>query len=149
MNNRQRHALNAYLDRFEIEKASIAGIGAAKKAMLESFGVETAADVSRGRVLQVPGFGPALTDRLLKWRSKLEAQFRFDPTSAIDPRQVADLDRTIMSRRSQLESELATGRMAILQMRQAALTRRQALENAMQDAVRSYSQAAAGLKAVS
>lgn len=149
MNNRQRHALNAYLDRFEIEKASISGIGAAKKAMLESFGVETAADVSRGRVLQVPGFGPALTDRLLKWRSKLEAQFRFDPSSAIDPRQVADLDRTIMSRRSQLESELAAGRMAILQMRQAALTRRQALENAMQEAVRLYSQAAADAKAVS
>jgi len=149
MNNRQRHALNAYLDRFEIEKASISGIGAAKKAMLESFGVETAADVSRGRVLQVPGFGPALTDRLLKWRSKLEAQFRFDPNSAIDPRQVADLDRVIMSRRSQLESELATGRMAILQMRQAALTRRQALESAMQEAVGIYSQAAADVKAIS
>ncbi|TAA41494.1 hypothetical protein EA655_11150 [Pseudoxanthomonas winnipegensis] len=148
MNNRQRHALNAYLDQFEIEKATIPGIGAAKKAMLESFGVETAADVVRSNVLQVPGFGPALTDRLLKWRQKLEGQFRFNPAAAIDPRQVADLDRTIMSRRSQLEAELTTGRMTVLQLRQAALTRRQALESAMQDAARLYSQAAADAKAV-
>jgi DNA-binding helix-hairpin-helix protein with protein kinase domain len=148
MNNRQRHALNAYLDQFEIEKAKIPGVGAAKKAMLESFGVETAADVVRSKVLQVPGFGPALTDRLLKWRQKLEGQFHFNPAAAIDPRQVADLDRTIMSRRSQLEAELTTGRMTVLQLRQAALTRRQALESAMQEATRLYSQAAADAKAV-
>ncbi len=147
MNNRQHHALMKYLDQFEIEKASISGIGAAKKAMLESFGVETAADVVEHKVLQVPGFGPALTERLMKWRRGLEARFRFDPRSAVDPRDVADLDRTIQAKRAQLESELTTGRVAILQLRQTALSRRRALEDAMQQASMEYAQAAADTKA--
>ncbi|WP_329842543.1 hypothetical protein [Stenotrophomonas sepilia] len=145
--NRHQSALKQFLDKFEIERASIPGIGATKKAMLESFGIETAADVSRHAVLNVPGFGPALTDRLMKWRQDIEARFRFDPNSAIDPRQVADLDRTIQGRRAQIESDLVAGRLAILQMRQAAMARRRSLEEAMRAAVDVLSQQTADAKA--
>ncbi|MFG6086118.1 helix-hairpin-helix domain-containing protein [Stenotrophomonas indicatrix] len=146
-NNRHQSALKQFLDKFEIERASIPGIGATKKAMLESFGIETAADLSHQAVLNVPGFGPALTDRLMKWRQGIEARFRFDPNSAIDPRQVADLDRTIQGRRAQLESDLVAGRLVILQMRQAAMARRRSLEKAMRAAVDVLSQQAADAKA--
>lgn len=146
-NNRRQSALKQYLDRFEIEQATIPGVGAAKKAMLESFGIETAADVTRNAVLNVPGFGPALTDRLMKWRKDKEARFPFNPNSAIDPRQVADLDRTIQARRSQIESDLVAGRLAILQMRQAAMARRRSLEEAMRAAIDDLSQRTADAKA--
>lgn len=146
-NNRKQSALKQFLDQFEIEQASIPGIGAAKKAMLESFGIETAADVNRNAVLNVPGFGPALTDRVMKWRQGKEARFQFNPNSAIDPRQVADLDRTIQARRAQIEADLVAGRLAILQMRQAAVARRRSLEEAMRIAVDALSQQAADARA--
>ncbi|UYK83749.1 hypothetical protein NG827_14915 [Xanthomonas sacchari] len=146
-NNREQIARKKFLDQFEIERATIPGIGAAKKAMLESFNIETAADVNRNAVLNVPGFGPALTERLLKWRQDKELRFRFDPNSAIDPRQVADLDRTIQARRAQIEADLMAGRAAILQMRQAAMARRRSLEEAMRAAVDDLSQKAADARA--
>jgi DNA-binding helix-hairpin-helix protein with protein kinase domain len=146
-NNRRQSALKQFLDQFEIERASIPGVGAAKKAMLESFGIETAADVNRNAVLNVPGFGPALTDRVMKWRQEKEARFQFNPNSSIDPRQVADLDRTIQARRAQIEADLVAGRLAILQMRQAAMARRRSLEEAMRAAIDDLSQRTADARA--
>lgn len=146
-NNRKQSALKQFLDQFEIEQASIPGVGAAKKAMLESFGIETAADVNRNAVLNVPGFGPALTDRVMKWRQEKEARFQFNPNSSIDPRQVADLDRTIQARRAQIEADLLAGRLAILQMRQAAMARRRSLEEAMRAAIDDLSQRTADARA--
>ena len=145
--NREQIARKQFLDQFEIERATIPGIGAAKKVMLESFGIETAADVNRNAVLNVPGFGPALTDRLMKWRQEKEARFHFNPNSAIDPRQVADLDRTIQARRAQIEADLVAGRSAILQIRQAAMARRRSLEEAMSAAVEDFSQRTADARA--
>ncbi len=146
-NNRRQSALKQFLDQFEIEQASIPGVGAAKKAMLESFGIETAADVNRNAVLNVPGFGPALTDRVMKWRQEKEARFHFNPNSSIDPRQVADLDRTIQARRAQIEADLVAGRQAILQMRQAGMARRRSLEEAMRAAIDDLSQWTADARA--
>lgn len=146
-NNRRQSALRQFLDQFEIERASIPGVGAAKKAMLESFGIETAADVNRNAVLNVPGFGPALTDRVMKWRQDKEARFHFNPNSSIDPRQVADLDRTIQARKAQIEAGLVAGRLAILQMRQAAMARRRSLEEAMRAAIDDLSQRTADARA--
>ncbi|MBW8375984.1 hypothetical protein [Stenotrophomonas sp.] len=146
-NNRRQSALKQFLDQFEIEQATIPGVGAAKKAMLESFGIETAADINRNAVLNVPGFGPALTDRVMKWRQEKEARFHFNPNSSIDPRQVADLDRTIQARRAQIEADLVAGRLALLQMRQAAMARRRSLEEAMRVAVDVLSQQKADAEA--
>lgn len=146
-NNRRQSALKQFLDQFEIEQASIPGVGAAKKAMLESFGIETAADVNRNAVLNVPGFGPALTDRVMKWRQEKEARFHFNPNASIDPRQVADLDRTIQARRAQIEADLVAGRQAMLQMRQAGMARRRSLEEAMRSAIDDLSQWTADARA--
>lgn len=44
-----------------IDVASIPGVGPARKAALRSFGIETAADVTRRGVKQVKGFGDHLT----------------------------------------------------------------------------------------
>ena len=146
--DRQTHALRAYLDQFEIESASIPGIGAAKKAMLESFGIETAADVTKHGVMNVPGFGPALTERVLKWRRGLEARFRFNARGGVDPRLVADLDRSIAIRRAEIIKELQAGRAELQQMRHVAVAQRQTLENAMREAVSIYAQARADARAV-
>ena len=50
-----------FLDGCFIDVASIPGVGPARKAALRSFGIETAADASRSKVMQVRGFGESLT----------------------------------------------------------------------------------------
>ena len=74
---------DTFLDHFSIRRAKIAGIGPAKTATLASFGIETAADISANAVLAVPGFGEAMTAKLIAWRRGHEAKFRYN--SAPDP----------------------------------------------------------------
>ncbi|MBW6101303.1 hypothetical protein HTY54_20205 [Escherichia coli] len=56
---------------FFIDVASIPGVGPARKAALRSFGIETAADVTRRGVKQVKGFGDHLTQCGYRLESEL------------------------------------------------------------------------------
>ena len=49
-----------YLERFAIANAKIPKIGSARKAVLRSFGIETAADVDQRKISAIQGFGPTL-----------------------------------------------------------------------------------------
>lgn len=146
--NRETTSRNQFLDGFEIERATISGIGPSKKAMLESYGIETAADVSGQAILRVPGFGPALTQRLLSWRAGLERRFKFNPSSAVNPRQVADLDRTIHQRKFEIEASLRNAPTELQQLRATILTRRQGLYGALTLAADELGQADADLNAI-
>lgn len=77
--NRKARQLHAFLDRCLLRRVKISGIGQAKMAALASFGIESAADVDFAKVMAVPGFGEALTQKLLKWRGEQEAKFRYNP----------------------------------------------------------------------
>lgn len=71
----RKQRLTEYLERQIIAHASIPDIGTSRKAVLASFGIETAADVERHAIQRIPGFGPHLTDRLLSWRRGCEQKF--------------------------------------------------------------------------
>jgi DNA-binding helix-hairpin-helix protein with protein kinase domain len=148
VSNREAAAKKKFLDKFEISNASISGIGPAKKSMLESYGIETAADISRNAILNVPGFGPALTTRLMDWKRTVEARFRFDPNSGVDPRDVADLDQRIAQQKRDLEDSLRKGTAELHQIRNTILSRRQALEGPMRTAARSAAQADADMRVI-
>lgn len=91
--DREKCARRRFLEGFKIEHARISGIGPAKRTMLESYNIEPAADINRNAVLDVPGFGPALATRLEDWRHSVESRFRFNPNSAVEPRDIQELDR--------------------------------------------------------
>jgi len=74
----RRKQTNSFLDRYRIQDANISGIGPSKKAKLRSFGIETAADISFGKVRAVPGFGEVFTAKMVDWRKSHEAGFRYD-----------------------------------------------------------------------
>lgn len=147
--DREKNAKKRFLERYEIDRATISGIGAAKKAMLESYGIETAADVSYNAVINVPGFGPALTKRVVQWRKGLEAKFVFNPRSDVDPKDVVDLDRTIALRRNDIEKKLSEGPASLTQLRTGILARRKALEEPLRAALHAAAQAKADLAAAS
>lgn len=102
----REHQLQKYLERFRVFSADIESIGAERRTMLLSYGIETAADAIKSKVLKVPGFGKALTAKVLDWRKVCEAGFVFDDRKGVDPQDVAQLDQRINTRRQQLESSL-------------------------------------------
>ena len=84
-------------------------MGPARKTALKSFGIETAADVTKNAVMQVRGFGPNLTRAVLDWRASCERRFQFNPNLA-----VTDNDRNAVRakhavRKKSLEPQLSAG----------------------------------------
>lgn len=106
---REMRQLQRYLDRFRIDRADISGIGPSRTSMLASYGIETATDVGRRAINQIPGFGQVLTSELLKWRKGHEQNFRFNPNEPIDRRDVEALDRDLEAKRAHLTVMLRHG----------------------------------------
>lgn len=108
--SRESRQRQNYLDRFSIRSAKISGIGPAKTASLISFGVETAADVSKSAVQCIPGFGNVMTDKLLAWRRGCESKFRYDQNP--NTQDIADeriLRARFASDKAKLESAIRNG----------------------------------------
>jgi DNA-binding helix-hairpin-helix protein with protein kinase domain len=107
---RKVRQLTSYLDNFSVLNASISGIGPSRKATLISFGIETAADVNRSAVLQVPGFGEVMTGRLMDWRRGHESRFRYNRTpNAQDIAEERALRAKFAGQKAKLESIIRNG----------------------------------------
>ncbi|MDA0590548.1 MAG: hypothetical protein O3C17_21335 [Planctomycetota bacterium] len=104
--NRQ---LEEWLDRCYISGAQLSGIGPGRVATLQSYGIETAKDVTRGGVSRIPGFGPRLTATLVAWRRVCESRFTFDPSKGPPASDIQKLERTFSIERSRLMRTLENG----------------------------------------
>jgi DNA-binding helix-hairpin-helix protein with protein kinase domain len=122
MRQRQR-----YLDRFRIDRAKIKGIGSGRTAMLASYGIETAADVNRANIMQIPGFGEALTSELVAWRRLHERNFRFNPSESIDRRDIDSIDQDLTAKRQKLFGTLQEGVLVLQRLSQGIAPARQRL----------------------
>lgn len=145
---RERDQRKRYLEAIQIEPAKIPGIGPGRKAMLASYNIETAWDVSEAHITKVPGFGPALTRELTKWRRVVESGFRFDATKGVDPRDIAALDRDIADMKRKLEQSLMNGPQALTQIRDHIVAQRTALTPLLEQAGKALAQAKADLGAI-
>lgn len=123
--NRRKAQLDRYLDNFEIAHAKIEGVGQGKKQILESYGIETALDVEWNKLMNVPGFGPKTSHKIVSWRTNLERRFVFDPKKAIDPRDIAQIDQDILADRKRLQGALVTGLQHLKQARAQILAVRE------------------------
>ena len=143
--DREKQQRERFLDSFAIENASIPGIGAGRKAVLESFNIETALDITNS--MRVPGFGPALKEKLMDWRRSIEQRFRFDSSRGIDPRDVANLDREIADQRHKLEQALIAGVGALMQIKNQISIQRTSLERQISESYGAMLQAKADMEA--
>ena len=108
--NRRADHLRVHLERFQIRRFKIAGIGPSKLATLTSYGVETAADVTPAALLRVPGFGPVSSRPLLDWRRKHEATFNYVVTpTAADRAAITAIKNEFARKASDLKAKLALG----------------------------------------
>jgi len=142
---REKKQLERFLDTFTIDRASIPGIGPGRKAVLESYSIETAQDIAIK--MKVPGFGPALTGALMEWRRTIERQFRFDAKQGVNPRDIANLDSEIAELRRKLERSLGCGAGELIQIRNQILAQRTPLEAQVNNAFKAMLQAEADMKA--
>lgn len=104
-----RRQRDRFLEGFRIADLKIRGIGAGRTALLASYGVETAADVSETTLAGVPGFGPSLIDQLIDWRREIERSFQPARAVEADPADLLALDRDLQGLRSRLETTLRQG----------------------------------------
>ena len=126
--NRRQQQLDAYLDGFVIATNRIPGIGRAKVATLSAYGIDTAADIAEARILAIPGFGPAITRKLLAWRLQHEREFRFDPSKGLAAADTLQVERDIAMERNRLENQVAAGLSGLRAIAAANLARSRALE---------------------
>jgi DNA-binding helix-hairpin-helix protein with protein kinase domain len=123
--------LDRFLDRFELEDAKIEGIGPGRKRTLESYGIETAEDIDPQRIAAVPGFGPVMIERLMKWRRSIEAKFVFNPAQAIDPRDIARVEQDILTLRTKTEASARAAYAEATQAHARILAARQEMRSQM------------------
>jgi DNA-binding helix-hairpin-helix protein with protein kinase domain len=143
---RRQRQLYKFLDSHQIYRASIPGIGASRTATLQSYGIETAADITKSAILAIPGFGPARTATLMEWRRSIERKFVFNPAQNIDPNDVAAVEREIGMMRLKLERDLQDGPAILGQISQQIMAKRQLLKSIVESALRDLAQAEADRK---
>lgn len=146
--NLRNAQLHKFLDRFFISDHAISGIGLARKATLASFGIETAADVTKAKITRIRGFGPSLADTLVDWRTSLERRFVFDPTKGVDPADTAALNQRFSQKRKQLEGSILAGHEQLVQIRRQILQQRSQLLPVLNTAATRVAQAQADLSVV-
>lgn len=98
--------LDAFLDQFKLDRADILHIRDGRKRILQSYGIETAADITDDNLRSVPGFGDFLTSVLKTWRREKERRFTFNPNQILDPRYEQKIDKDLALKRSGIEKDL-------------------------------------------
>lgn len=104
-----RAALEDFLERHLIEYASINGIGPSRVAALESFGIETAADVDYHKIENIPGFGPALANVMIAWRKSIEHRFQYNPGMGLPRSEVLRVELKLAQKRIYLQKRIELG----------------------------------------
>jgi DNA-binding helix-hairpin-helix protein with protein kinase domain len=139
--------LRHYLEKFDIASADIPHVKDNRKAMLSSYGIDDAADVTATAVEAVPGFGHFLTEQMMAWRRSLEGRFKFDPKRGIDPADVQRVDQDIAKRRMEIELMLSRGQMELTEIRRRIIVVRGQLQDQLQKAWMEMAQARANARA--
>lgn len=145
--HRRGAAQARYLDRFDIE-AGVPGVGPNRVPLLESFGIETAADVTAEKLETLPHLDKRLRDALNHWRRDLEE--RFHKEAAPDPASLDEkqIEREALAEQMRIEAALRGGLQDLQEIQKQVLFARVAMKARVEEARRAYLQSAADLKAV-
>jgi DNA-binding helix-hairpin-helix protein with protein kinase domain len=146
---KQSAALARFLDGFDIEAAGIEGLSPSRVPLLESFGIETAADIVGEKLDGVPKLDKKMRDALTGWREGLEARFRQEAGSAPASLDEELIEREALAEQMRIEAALRTGLQDLQEIQKQALFARISMKAKVEEALRTYQQSAADLKAVS
>jgi hypothetical protein len=137
-----------YLDSQLIEDADIPQIKEGRKAILASFGIETALDVERSAIEAIRGFGEVLTGNLLAWRRSVEQAFVFDPAKGVPPHEVQALEQRFRARKGPLETSLSSGGQQLQGIVSRGYDELRILNSQIEQRAAEFAQAQADLRAI-
>lgn len=143
--NIRKYQLQKFLDSFRIYDAKIDKINHTRKATLQSYGVETAADIDPRYLALIPGITPKYANNLIEWRKKIEGRFVFNPDRGVDAFQLAEIHKNINEEKSKLENELSKGAMELKSITEETRVIRNELLQKLEWAQQEYAQAEANL----
>ncbi|WP_010250467.1 helix-hairpin-helix domain-containing protein [Acetivibrio cellulolyticus] len=146
--DRYKHQLEKFLDGFDIDRASIEGIGPGRKATLQSYGIQTASDIEKQAIMKIQGFGPVYTGKLLNWKQSIEKKFTFNPNQPIDPLLIVKIDNEIKLEKCKLEKLLLSGTNELKLITYKVLNRRQFLLAEYEQCLKECAQAEANINAL-
>lgn len=138
---RRQHQLNAYLAKQRIAAAALPGLDRGAKAVLESYGIETADLVSEASLSRVRALSDPARQALLAWRAQQESRFVFDPNRGVDPTVRAALERATQKRRADLVQRLVDGPARLRNAAQQILVARETLGREIEPLLREIEQA--------
>lgn len=147
--NIRKYQLQKFLDSFRIYDAKIEKINHTRKATLQSYGIETAADIDPRYLAVIPGFGPKYSNNLIEWRKKIESRFVFNPNQGVDRFQLAEIHKKINEEKSKLENELSNGGAQLKGISEETKKIRNELMQKIENSLKEYAQAEANLKCCS
>jgi DNA-binding helix-hairpin-helix protein with protein kinase domain len=122
--NKRDNQLRRHLDRFLIADAKIAKIGSGRKAVLASFGIQTAADIESHRVSALQGFGPTLVSALMAWRQSVANRFVFNAREPVNQVDLANLKSRIANRKVELDNKIRASAANLQQASNLSLSQR-------------------------
>lgn len=137
-----------FLDSCFIDSATIPGVGPARKAALRSFGIETAVDVSRSKVMQVRGFGEGLTRAVTDWKASCERRFVFNAAAAVTAAERDAVRSKFGARRVSIEAALSRGAGELQSLGQRVTTQSAMLQPKLGEAARRLAQAEKDLSVI-
>lgn len=135
--------LQRFLGSQFLDSCTIPQIGPNQKTLLRSFGIETAADLTRQRLSSIPQLGSMTADILLAWRKKLEREFVYDASSGVDRLDIQALVHSYQPKMKPVEHELQNGIESLYQIRETTLRNRIRLKTAVQQGAMTLAQAEA------
>jgi DNA-binding helix-hairpin-helix protein with protein kinase domain len=107
--NKESLALDQFLKTQFIVDFDIPMIGAGRKLVLASYGLETAYDMNVDAIQSVTGFGEVLTRNLMEWKRQRREAFRFDPKSGVPVEELRSLVAKFQQEQKSLFARLEQG----------------------------------------
>jgi len=139
--------LARYLEGHLIAPARVKGLGPTRKKRLESYGIESALDVTEYAVRQVPGCASLAFD-LVAWRRSIERKFVFNAAAPVSQQDIAAVTAQFTQKSSDLERRINLGIATLQQSVATAKSLRTSPGNATLEIWRQFKQAEANVLAV-
>lgn len=98
--------LTAFLRQYDIRDHVIPNFGAAKKRLIFSNGIRTAADINKLHRVKITGIGPSNTQILLIWQRRLTIDFVYNPDKLIIASEIKQVIASLTQKRQRLESDI-------------------------------------------
>jgi len=145
----QERQLKKYLERCFIDKEPFTFVTTQKKAAMRSFGIETALDITRQKLMGIPGLSKPESDELIAWRKRLEQKFKMDPSKETDDSDIQELVHTFQPRIRSVERDLQAGRENLHQIQQTIINNRIRFQPAVEKSAKSLAQAQVDIRVFS